>query len=29
MGPPWICTKLDLNNCLGNNFGYGLVAKDG
>lgn len=28
MGPPWVCTKLDLNKCLGSESG-GLVAKDG
>lgn len=27
MGPPWICSKLDLNLCLGNQAGR-LVAQD-
>ncbi|KUI73997.1 hypothetical protein VM1G_09377 [Cytospora mali] len=28
MGPPWVCTKLDLNQCLGNYAGR-LTPKDG
>lgn len=28
MGPPWICSELDLNNCLGNSGGS-LVAQEG
>lgn len=28
MGPPWICSQLNLNECLGNDDGT-LIAKDG
>lgn len=29
MGPPWICSELDLNNCYGYVTGRGILAMDG